>query len=127
MQAQTTNRESRAVGEVAVTKDAEELSDSELVGMVAGALPTDAGLTPLKGFDLDLSANPGFRKVFFSIRCDCGTAGVLSVEVAPDKGRSEVEEALPSLVDRLASQARGFRSMPCEMHLRMRMGPAASR
>ena len=118
--------------EAAVTRDApdaptDSLDDSELVAMIAGAVPSGAGLTPLKGFDLDLSANPGFRKVFFSIRCECGTAGVLSIEVAPDKGRSAVEEALPSLVDRLAAQARGFRSMPCEVHKRMRMGPAASR
>ena len=34
---------------------------------------------------MDLTANPDFQKVFFAVQCDCGTAGLLSVEVAPDK------------------------------------------
>ena len=105
----------------------EAVGESELVALIAGAVPAEAELTPLRGFDLDLSANPGFRKVFFSVRCECGTAGVLSIEVAPEKTRSEIEQALPSLVHRLLAQARSFQSMPCELHKRMRLGPAASR
>ena len=104
----------------------EVVGESELTDLVAAAVPKDVGLTPLKGFDLDLSANPGFRKVFFSVRCECGTAGVLSIEVAPNKTRREIVEALPSLVDRLVGQAQRFRGMSCELHRRMRMGPAAS-
>ena len=97
---------------------------SELSGLILEAVPDDAGLTPLTRFKIDLSANRGFRKVFFAAHCDCGTAGVLSVEVAPDKTREEVEQALPSLVSKLQAQAQSFRSMPCEIHRQMRLGPA---
>ena len=76
----------------------------------------------MAGFKLDLSANPGFRKSFFSVRCDCGTAAVLSIEVSGQKTIAEIEAALPSLVDRLKSQAGSFRAMPCDAHLRMRLG-----
>ncbi len=100
---------------------------SELSALIAEAVPDDAGLTPLTGFKMDLSANKGFRKVFFSARCDCGTVGVLSVEVAPDKTREEVDQALPSLVSKLQAQAQSFRSMPCEIHRKMRLGPAAEK
>ena len=89
-------------------------------------MPKDIGLTPLKGFKLDLSANPGFRKVFLSAKCGCGTAALLSVEVAQDKTFGEIEVALPSLVGNLQTQASSFYSMSCEMHKRMRLGPAAA-
>ena len=84
-------------------------------------------MAPLKGFGIDLSGNPGFRKVFFSARCQCGTAAVLSVEVAEDKTIDQVEQVLPSLVERLTGQARSFYSMSCEAHERMRLGPALRR
>ena len=101
------------------------LDDRRLRTLIAQALPEDIGLTPLKGLKIDISANPGFRKVFFSARCDCGTAGLLSVEVAREKTIDEVEQALPSLVARLEGQARSFYGMDCELHRRMRLGPAA--
>ena len=65
--------------------------------------------------------------MFFSARCDCGTSALLSVEVAEDKTIADVRQAMPSLVDRLVKQERMFESMSCEMHTRMRLGPAASR
>ena len=102
--------------------DAQALRD-----LIHGALPADSRLTPLPGFKMDLSANPGFRKVFFAARCTCGTSALLSVEVSEDKTMREVREALPSLVDRLVRQQQAFDSMSCEMHTRMRLGPAASR
>ena len=102
-------------------------TDEELAAIVAGALGTDAGLTPLKGFNLDLSANPGFRRVFFSASCDCGTAGLLSVEVAGDKTLEEVREALPSLIEGIREKARSFYNMPCAAHQRMRLGAVAER
>ena len=100
-------------------------TDGELRGMVGRALPADSGLTPLRGLKMDLSANPGFRKVMFSARCDCGTAAVLSVEVAGDKTGQEVEGAMPVLIDKLVGQADAFRSMSCEVHVRMGLGPRA--
>ena len=84
-------------------------------------------MAPLKGFGIDLSGNPGFRKVFFSARCQCGTAALLSVEVAEEKTIEQVEQVLPSLVERLTGQAQSFYSMPCEAHERMRMGPSLRR
>ena len=101
--------------------------DHELRRLIAGAIPEDIGLNPIKGFGIDLSANRGFRKVFFSAKCQCGTAAVLSVEVAEDKTMDQVEEVLPALVERLTGQAQTFYSMSCESHERMRLGPALQR
>ena len=92
--------------------------------MISEAMPADIGLTPLQGFKMDLSANPGFRKVFFSARCDCGTAALLSVEVAKEKRLAEVNQALPSLMSKLEDQAKSFYSMSCDFHKRMRLGGA---
>jgi len=104
---------------------ADETTDSRIRSLVFDALSGDSGLRPLKGFRLDFSANRDFRKIFYSARCDCGTAALLSVEVARDKTLDQVREALPELTRRLEIQASSFRSMPCETHRRMRMGPAA--
>ena len=90
--------------------------------MVADAVDPEVGLRPLKGFKLDFSANPGFRKVFFSVKCECTTSALLSVEVSEEKTYSEIEKALPSLVERLEIQAKGFGRMSCEMHQRMSLG-----
>ena len=103
----------------------EPVGEQRIRELICGALPEETSLTPLPGFKLDLSANPGFRKVFFSTRCGCGTSALLSVEVAREKTMAEVREALPSLVDRLVNQERAFESMSCEMHTRMRLGPSA--
>ncbi len=101
-------------------------SDQGLRAMIAEAVPESVGLTPLKGFGMDLSANPGFRKVFFSARCDCGTAALLSVEVAREKTAAEVRQALPELVSRLEGKAQSFHDMSCEAHRSMRVGPLAN-
>ena len=102
-------------------------SEEQLRAFIAAVVPADAGLKPLQGLDMDLSANRDFHKVFFSARCDCGTSALLSVEVARDKTLEEVSRALPSLVSRLQDQARAFRRMTCETHTRMRLGPALGR
>jgi len=107
--------------------DMETVGEQQLRELISDAIPDEAGLTPLSGFKLDLSANPGFQKAFFSARCDCGTSALLSVEVAQDKTVLQVRQALPSLVDRLQGQARTFRGMSCDLHTRMRMGPALDR
>jgi len=101
-------------------------TDAELRGMIIRALPGDGALTPLRGLRMDLSANRGFRKVMFSVRCDCGTAAVLSIEVAEHKTEQEVEEALPVLIDRLVGQTEAFKRMSCDVHVKMGLGPAAS-
>ena len=103
------------------------VTESKLRALVTQALPADIGLTSLQGFKLDLSANRGFLKVFFSAPCDCGTTGLLSVEVAEDKTPDEVRRVLPSLIAKLEGQAKSFYGMPCEIHRRMRLGPAAGR
>ena len=99
----------------------ETFTDEELRTLFREALSEEDGITPLKGFKLDFSANPGFRKVFFSAKCSCGTAALLSVEVSSDKTHTQVREALPALVGRLKSQARLFYNMNCETHANMRM------
>ena len=81
----------------------------------------------MAGFKLDLSANAGFKKAFFSVRCECGTAAVLSIEVSDRKTMAEVAAAMPSLVGRLESQAKSFRAMSCDAHMRMRLGGASQR
>jgi hypothetical protein len=101
--------------------------DLGLVNIIISGVPSDIGLTPLRGFKLNLSANPGFRKVFFSAKCDCGTAAVLSVEVAGDKTVDQIMVALPSLTGSLRQQAKRFYQMSCEMHEKMRLGPMAGR
>ena len=98
--------------------------DRELQALIAGAVSPGAGLAPLPGFKLDLSANRNFRKVFFKAGCDCGTAALLSVEVGGDKTLDEIEAALPSLVQRIESQAEAFSRMPCDAHRQFRMGRA---
>ena len=104
----------------------EPVSEQELAALVAHDLSAESGLTQLKGFKMNLSANPGFRKAHFAARCQCGTAALLSVEVAQDKTVSEVKRALPSLVSKLESQAKMFYGMPCEAHKKMRLGLAAA-
>jgi len=101
----------------------ESVTESWLIGLLSEAIPDGTGLRSLRGFKLDVSANPAFRKVFFSAKCDCGTSALVSVEVARDKTMLEVEAALPSLVEKLESQAKMFYGMNCEMHTKMRMGP----
>lgn len=105
----------------------ESVSDRQLRSLIIEALPESLGLTPLDGFKMNLSANPGFRKVFFSARCDCGTAALLSVEVAEEKTLEDIQEALPALIDRLEAQTGVFYDMPCETHEKMRLGPATKR
>lgn len=105
----------------------ERLDDLELQRRILEALPDDLGLSPMAGFKMDLSANPDFRKVFFSATCGCGTSALLSLEVAREKSPDEIEAALPSLIDGLERQAKQFRSMSCDLHTRMRLGPMADR
>ena len=100
-------------------------SEQVLHTLIAEAVSPEVQLKPLMGFKLDLSANRGFRKVFFSAHCGCGTAALMSVEVAEDKTMSEVMEALPALVGKLEDQARLFAGMPCEAHKSMRLGRLA--
>ena len=94
--------------------------DRGLADLIASGVASDIGLSPLKGFKLNLSANPGFRKVFFSAKCDCVTAALLSIEIAGDKTTSQIKAALPSLADSLQQQAKKFYQMSCEMHEKMR-------
>ncbi len=96
----------------------------ELQTLIVEALPENIGLKPLDGFNMNLSGKSEFRKVFFSAHCDCGTAALLSVEISKDKTQEEISDALPSLIERLESQARSFYGMSCEIHGRMRVGPA---
>ncbi len=95
---------------------------AEIQDLLRGAIPEELNLRLLKGFKMDLSANPGFHKVFVSAHCSCGTAALLSLEVDRAKTRSQVQEALPSLVRHLGNKARQFAGMSCQMHARMRQG-----
>ena len=99
-----------------------ETTLAEIRKLLLEALPSNTGLTPLRGFKMDVSANTKMHKLFFSIKCTCGTAGLLSVEVARTKTPEEITAALPLLAERLEAQAQAFRSMPCEIHTQMRQG-----
>ncbi len=107
--------------------EAEVPSDRQLHELIVSALPSVLVLSPLEGFKMDLSANPGFRKVFFARRCDCGTAALLSIEVEKAKTSADVRKALPSLVTALEQKAKAFDEMTCESHQAMRLGPASNR
>ena len=96
----------------------------EIQNLLREAVADEPALTILKGFKLDFSANKDFHKVFFSVRCECGTAALLSVEVARSKTLSQVSEALPELARRLKAKSRQFAGMSCDMHTRMRIGGA---
>ena len=95
--------------------------------MIVSALPSELHLAPIEGFKMDLSANSGFRKVFFARRCDCGTAALLSVEVEQTKTIADIRRALPSLVETLGRKSKAFDEMGCEGHRAMRLGPALGR
>lgn len=94
----------------------------EIQDLLRGAIPEDLNLKLLKGFKMDLSANPNFHKVFVSAHCTCGTAALLSLEVDRSKTLAQVQEALPSLVQHLKSKAQQFAGMSCQMHARLRQG-----
>jgi hypothetical protein len=79
----------------------------------------------MSGFKMNLSANADFRKLFFSATCDCGTSALLSVEVSKDKTGDEIRTALPTVINALVGQAQQFRSMSCDLHSKMRLGPMA--
>ena len=93
--------------------------------MIESKLSPKSSMRPLAGFKMNVSANPGFKKVFFSVRCsqeDCDTAALLSVEISIAKSDTEIKVALPSLVDRLERQERSFYNMDCKMHDMMKKG-----
>ena len=101
------------------------MKDSDIQQMIASKLSSKSSMRPLAGFKMNVSANPGFKKVFFSVRCsqeDCDTAALLSVEIANSKSDIEIKDALPSLVDRLERQEKSFHSMDCRMHDTMKKG-----
>ncbi len=83
---------------------------------------SESNLRALVGFKMNLSANEGFHKFFFSVSCDCGTAALLSVEVSEDKSDNEIETAMISIIDRLIMQERSFGKMDCKVHETMKKG-----
>ena len=98
------------------------VSLGELYNLLEEAAAGDPNLALLRGFKLDFSGNRDFHKVFFSVRCHCGSAALLSVEVAMSKSLSQTVEALPSLLGHLKTKAQQFTDMSCEMHTRLRAG-----
>ena len=98
------------------------ITEVELHRIFSDALADDAGFELLKNFNLNLSANKDFHKVFFAARCECGTSALLSVEVGKDKTLAEVGDVAPSLMEQLRVRERAFRAMSCEIHGKMRTG-----
>ena len=98
------------------------VSLQEFHNLFRDVMADESKLTLLKGFKLDFSGNQDFHKVFFSVRCNCGTAALLSVEMAKSKTLSQTKHALPGLVEHLKSKVRQFNRMSCETHQRMRTG-----
>ncbi|HJO60904.1 MAG TPA: hypothetical protein QF838_09255 [SAR202 cluster bacterium] len=98
------------------------MEEKEIQALVLNEFDDAVNLRPLNGFKMNFSANPGFKKVFFSASCDCGTAALLSLEVSETKTDDEITDALPSLVQRIEMQEKSFRKMDCSMHSMMRTG-----
>ncbi len=63
----------------------------------------------------------GSTKVFFGVRCECGTAAIVSFEAAMDKTKDQVLEVLPQSGRKLFEQRNAFVSMPCSAHERLRV------
>ena len=98
------------------------MEDKELQNLILENISGTVKLRPLAGFEIDFSANAGFRKVFFASSCDCGVAALLSVEIDESKTDSDIRNALPSLVERLERRGQAFRNMDCSMHEMMNQG-----
>ena len=101
------------------------MKGSDIQRLIASKMSSESTMKPLKGFKLNVSANTGFQKVFFSVRCpekDCDTAALLSVEISISKSDIEIKNAVSSLVERLERQERSFYSMDCRMHGMMKTG-----
>ncbi|MQF66230.1 hypothetical protein FIM09_03880 [SAR202 cluster bacterium AC-647-P02_OGT_505m] len=101
------------------------MKDSDIQKLIFSKMSPETTMRPLKDFKLNVSANTGFQKVFFSVRClqeECDTAALLSVEIAMSKSDLEIENAVSSLVERLERQERSFYSMDCSMHGMMKTG-----
>jgi hypothetical protein len=79
-----------------------------------------AVLRPLRNPGTGTGPPGSALKVWFGVKCACDTAAVLSVEVERSKTREDVIVALPQIVDRLKIQYRGFLSMSCSTHKKMR-------
>ena len=100
----------------------EPASLAQVQDLLRAALAGEPRVKMLRGFKVDFSGNPDFHKVYFSARCDCGTAALLSVEVDRSKSLPQVEQALPGLTEHLKRKVDQFQAMPCEMHSMMRTG-----
>ena len=98
------------------------MDDTQIQKCLIDEFSPDVRLRPMFGFKMDFSANPGFRKIFFSASCDCETSALLSVEISKEKDDNEIEDAIPSLVEHLERQEKAFRTMDCETHSKMRRG-----
>jgi len=57
--------------------------------------------------------------VYFAARCECGVAAMITIEVMADRSYEQVHQALPGLHQHLASRAKAFYAMPCQVHQRM--------
>ena len=105
--------------------DKSGIDEQHMRSLIPASVTKELGLVLLEGFKLNLSANEGFQKVFFSANCECKTSALLSLEVSKKKTIAELELALPSLVRRLEAQAKSFYNMSCDEHTRMRLGSIA--
>ena len=90
----------------AVPEPNEPVTLEEVHSLLREEMADETAMTLLKGFKLDFSGTGDFHKVFFSVKCDCGTAGLLSVEVAKSKTPSQLKVALPGLMQHLKSKGR---------------------
>jgi len=98
------------------------VSAEDIHGLFLEATASEERLSLLKGFSFGSQGNPESHKVFFSVRCDCGTSALMSVEVLRSKTLYQFKEALPDLVNHLRSRVLQFTAMTCDMHARMRAG-----
>ena len=98
------------------------MDNTQIQKLIVDQFSEDIRLRPMSGFEMDFSANPGFKKIFFAASCDCETSALLSVEISEEKDDNEIQAAIPSLVERLERQEKSFRMMDCATHSKMRTG-----
>lgn len=94
----------------------------QIRSLIHAYLADDSDFVPLLGLKTRSLENSPSHKVFFAVSCHCTTNAVLSVEVDRAKTIEQVKEALPALKQQLYRQASKFNELPCEMHLKMRVG-----
>lgn len=92
---------------------------ADLHALVRDALGDDARLAFLARFP-GQDAAPDIFRLFFAVRCTCGVAALLTLEVSRAKTSDDVRQALPYLLSNLRERANLFLRLRCDRHAAMK-------